>query len=392
MLNAFIERFDEPATGEGPLTGWTYAVKANIDLAGRATTAGSPAFADAVAVADASIVSMIRDAGAALAGVANMHELAFGVTSNNAAHGAVRNPVDPRFSAGGSSGGGAAAVASGEVRFALSTDTGGSVSIPAAFCGVVGLRPTSGRYPADGVLGLSPTRDTIGLHARTVADIRVVDDVIVPARAVETPDPRGLRLGMPRSRYDDIDPAVAAAMDTALAELRRTGVRLVDVELPGDLADAVLGEDLVLHEAPSQLLARRPDLTLAGLAAQVASPDVRFLLESLAADPVGPDRYREARRARARLRRVYADVLSDVDALVFPTCPVLPPPVGVDDVISLGGRLAPLFPTVTRNTGPGAVAGVPAVTLPEARFVGLTLEGAVFDDSRLLAIAQAIAG
>jgi mandelamide amidase len=240
------------------------------------------------------------------------------------------------------------------------------------------------------VLGLSRTRDTIGLHATTVEDLRRVDGVVVPAPAIDMPSLSGIRLGMPRSRFEDIDPAVAAALDSAIAEFRHAGVRLVDVDLPGDLADAILGEDLVLFEAPALLLARRPDLTLADLAERVASPDVRFVLESLVADPVGVERYREARRARARLRRAYADALGDLDALVFPTCPVLPPPVGVDDVVALGGRLAPLFPTITRNTGPGSVAGVPAVTIPAGRFVGLTLEGRFFDDPRLLALAHTL--
>jgi mandelamide amidase len=171
-LRAYISVVDdavEDAPDDAPEGAFALAVKDNIDVAGMVTTAGTPAFADRVAEADASIVATLRDAGAVVIGKTNLHELAFGVTSRNAAYGPVKNPVDARFSAGGSSGGSAATVARGDVEVALSTDTGGSVTLPASFCGVVGFRPTTGRYPADGVVRLSSSRDTIGLHTRTAA-------------------------------------------------------------------------------------------------------------------------------------------------------------------------------------------------------------------------------
>ena len=125
--------------GDGELHGVPFAVKDNIDDAGVPTTAGSPMFAEAIPATDAGVVSALREAGAIVVGKTNMHELAFGMTSNNGQFGPVRNPIDPALSAGGSSGGSAATVALGEVPFALSTDTGGSVIVPASFCGIVGL-------------------------------------------------------------------------------------------------------------------------------------------------------------------------------------------------------------------------------------------------------------
>ncbi len=168
--NAYISVVEKPADAGGRRTRGR-AVRGQRQHRRRrnADHGGSPLLADHVPAVDAGVVSMLREAGAVVVGKTNMHELAFGVTSNNAEHGAVKNPVDPGFSAGGSSGGSAATVALGAVPFSLGTDTGGSVTLPASFCGVVGFRPSVGRYPADGLVKLSWTRDTVGLHTRSVA-------------------------------------------------------------------------------------------------------------------------------------------------------------------------------------------------------------------------------
>jgi mandelamide amidase len=392
-LRAYISVVDSVVDDDVPEGAFALAVKDNIDVAGLATTAGTPAFADRVAEFDASVVATLRDAGAAVIGKTNLHELAFGVTSRNAAYGPVKNPVDARFSAGGSSGGSAATVARGDVEVALSTDTGGSVTLPASFCGVVGFRPTTGRYPADGVVRLSTSRDTIGLHTRTVAQARRIDELLVPGATAPPPDASRLRLGLPRARWEDLDPEVAAVAGAALDRLRAAGVRFLDVEIP---FDPDRGEDLVLFEAP-HLLEQRAGFPFAELAGRIASPDVRRLAQGLAAEPVGLEAYRAARAARVRLRRDYAEALTGVDALLMPACPVLPPPLDVDEVVALNGRLEPLFPTVTRNTGPGSTAGVPMLTLPAGSAasglpVGLTLEGGFFEDPRLLALGEMVAG
>lgn len=384
----------------GELAGIPFAVKDNIDVAGFPTTAGSPAFGSTPSV-DAGVVSALRTAGAVVVGKTNMHELAFGITSNNAAFGPVRNPADPTRSAGGSSGGSAATVALGTVPFSLGTDTGGSITVPASFCGVVGFRPSSGRYPSDGVVGLSWSRDTIGIHARSVADARIIDRVIT--RSPATP-PRALSdlvIGVPRRRYDDVDPEVAAVAERSLAALAAAGVRLVDVDIPNDLEiGAGPGLELVLFEADRLLVARAAadgnPVTLATLAGSIASPDVKGLAEMIGANPFPPEAYEAARAARWGLRQAYAELFATgIDAIVAPSCAVLPPAVGNDDVVELNGRDVPVFATVTRNTAPGTVAGVPMLTLPagvgeSGLPIGMTFEAAFFEDAALLSLGELV--
>ncbi len=387
----------------GELAGLPFAVKDNIDVAGMATTAGSPLLRDDVAAVDATVVSVLRDAGAVLVGKTNMHELAFGITSDNTTFGPVRNPFDPDRVAGGSSGGSAATVALGTVAFSLGTDTGGSVTIPASFCAVVGFRPTTGRYPGDGLVNLSWTRDTVGMHAGTVDDVRRIDTVITRAAGRGGGRDRDAPVvGVPRSRYADVDPEVGAVAAAALDRLARAGVRLVDVAVEDD--DAIAGGpglELVLFEARRLLLARAagaPGLPavpeFGDLASRIASPDVRGLAEAIAAAPLDPATYERARRACWRLRRSYAAMYerTGVDAVIAPTCPVLPPHVGQRDTLELNGRDVPLFPTVIRNTAPGTVAGAPMLALPAGRSttglpVGMCLEAPPGEDEALLRLA-----
>ena len=399
----FTEVLDptDPTERDGELAGVPFAVKDNIDVAGSSTTAGSPILRDSVAEVDAGVVAALREAGAVVVGRTNMHELAFGITSNNTAHGPVRNPLDPSLVAGGSSGGSAAAVALGVVPFSLGTDTGGSVTVPAAFCGVVGFRPTTGRYPGDGLVKLSWTRDTVGLHARTVADVRTVDRVICRQPDAPVTSLDGMVLGVLRARFDDLDPEIEETIRTALDRLVSQGVELVDVAVPGDFEiGSGPGLGLVLYEAERLLVARarqRPDgRRITGfheLVPDIASPDVRGLAQWMVDQPFTATAYEQARRERLRLRRRYAEMFasSGVRAVLGPSVPVLPPPIGADEVIEHNGREVPVFPTVTRNTAPGTVAGVPMLTLPAgAPYTAVTFEAPFHGDTALLALGAAV--
>lgn len=397
---------DDVAMAEdGELAAVPYSVKDNTDVAGLPTTGGHPALHGSVPAIDASTVRSLRDAGALTIGKNNMHELAFGLTSNNGHYGPSRNPHDPARTAGGSSGGSAAAVALGVVPFALGTDTGASVTTPSGYCGVVGFRPSTGRYPGDGVIHLTWTRDTIGVHANTVRDVQLVDRVIT--RSSDPTDeiaPKQLRLGVVRSFLDDLDPEVGDATERALANLASAGVELVDAEVPRANELAGAGFHMVFFEHPvglrTYLAGLEPEyreLTLEQMAERSGSSDVRKMLELMISSPVSVQAYREASEQRNLLRRLYQQTFAEsgVDALIFPTAPNLAPVLGDDERIELNGTMRDMFPTATRHVAPGGLAGAPQLSLPASRPkgklpVGITLEGGIGQDGRLLQAGRAI--
>ena len=388
--------------GLGALAGTPIAVKDNIDVAGLSTTGGTD-YLDYLPEVNADVVTALRSEGAVVVGKTNLHELAFGLTSNNGAHGPVRNPFDPSLSAGGSSGGSAAAVARGIVPLAIGTDTGGSMSVPASFCGVFGLRPTTGRYPSDGIIGLSWTRDTAGIFATTVNDLRFVDQIITgEGDDVSNSKPKEIRIGVSDAYLSDLEATVGARFDEALEALREAGVHIVPVNLVNHFErTAESNMTVVLFETPHTLGSYFRGTGLAGLpqdllaaSALTKSPDVAGVLSYIHSNPVPVADYQRAAANRWQLRRQFISQLDDagVHAIMFPTVQILPPPLGQDAEIELNGSVRPLFDTLTRQTSPGALMGMPMVTIPtgdpKAVPVGLTVMGRPFDDREVLKIAE----
>jgi Asp-tRNA(Asn)/Glu-tRNA(Gln) amidotransferase A subunit family amidase len=388
------------APAQGPLSGIPFAVKDNIDAVPFTTTGGCPAMRDYRPTADAPPVARLKAAGARVIGKTNLHELAFGISSNNAHFGAVGNPFDPKRIAGGSSGGSAAAVALGIVPFALGSDTGGSVRVPAAICGVVGFRPTTGRYPAGGVLTLSPTRDTIGVIASTVADTALVDGII--AGTTEMPDlpQHPLRIGVLANARPGLAKAVDAAINTALDRLAAKGIELVPVDSASFDDVEQMGMPVAICETFAfwtEFTQKRLGKSLAEFAAGIGSPDVRGLFENLeaTADSMRPAFEAALSGGRAELQRRYAALFVDqkLDAIVTSTVPVQPPFIGDDAEFTSDGKQYPTFMTVIRNTSLASIVGAPSLSVPagydrDGLPVGLQVECPAGDDRRVLALGR----
>jgi Asp-tRNA(Asn)/Glu-tRNA(Gln) amidotransferase A subunit family amidase len=398
----------------GPLHGLPLLIKDNVNSATLPTTAGTPALIDNRPATNARVLDALLGAGGILFGKANMHELAFGITSNNARFGPVRNPYDPSKISGGSSGGNAAGVAARFAAAGIGSDTGGSTRIPAALCGIVGVRPTVGRYPGTGTLAgvrevvpIAHTRDTPGPMARSVADVALLDAVITGA-PLELPrvNLAGLRLGVARrSFFEDLDPELEEVVDEALRRLRDQGVLLVEVDIPNlESLNAAVGFPVALFEAgtdlPVYLDANRTGVTLVELVSAIASPDVKAVFEQSIIGPgaIPEPVYRDAINVfRPRLQNAYRNTFDGfaLDALVFPTTPLPARPIGQDETVELNGRQVSTLLTYIRHTDPGSNAGIPGVSVPIGLTggglpVGLELDGPAGSDRRLLAIAKAV--
>jgi amidase len=327
-----------------PGPGLRVAVKDLIDVAGLPTTAGSRAVADnaAPAMADAACVAGLRAAitrgEACLAGKTNLHELAYGITGINRAFGTPVNPLDPALVPGGSSSGSAVAVATGEADVAYGSDTGGSIRIPAACCGVAGLKTTWGRIPLTGVWPLAPSLDTVGPMARDVAGLAAGMALLEPGFAVSAGPPATVgRVAM------EADPAIAGAVDAALAA---TGWRICPVTLPG--LDAAMTAAMIVIDGE----AWQSDAALARSEPGRIGGDVLRRLRE--ASKIAPAALGAARQEAARWRAALSQLWDRVDLLAVPTLLGYPPPLG--DARALA-RIRGL-------TSPVNLAGLPALALP----------------------------
>jgi mandelamide amidase len=393
----------------GPLHGVPVTFKDNIDVAFYPTTAGSPALRENVPAGHAPVVAALIGAGAIAFGKNTMHELAFGITCNNAAFGAVRNPYDPAMIPGGSSGGTAVAVAARMVPAGIGTDTGGSVRVPAALCGCCGFRPTLGRWPQGGIVPIAATRDTAGPIARSVDDLALIDGVVTDDQTPIMPiRPDRIRLGVPRQYFwADLDPETARLGENALKTLGDAGIQLVEADFDEDIGRLNQEVSFVIalyeprRDVAAYLRSSNSALTFEQVVAGVSSPDVRATMNAItdSATQVSHEAYLRARdhhrpRLIDALRRYFAD--NRIDAAIFPTTPLPARPIGEDDTVAIGNSRFPTFATFIRNTDPGSNAGFPGVTIPigiakNGLPIGLALDGPAGADRRLLAIANAIA-
>lgn len=389
------------------------SVKDCIETKDFPTTGGTKALAGYRGNRDAAVIDNLRKAGAQIAGKNNLHELCFGITSNNAYMGAVKNPHNPRHIPGGSSGGTAVAIATNQVRAGVGTDTGGSSRIPAAFCGIYGFRPSTGRYDSSGLIPISITRDTPGPMAQNLDDICWMDGVMAgknstPRNAHEAfsmPQVDSVRLGVPdKESLGVMDKGVESLYKQALEKLESAGITLVSVSLSA-IQDVLwhINFPIVLYEVLPELknwlLDSQSGITLETLVAQVTSPDVVGVLQSIQGDGAIPNAVYDSSIGEGlpKLHALYTQLMMDntLDAIVLPTVPVFPPKIGEDETITVQGETLPLFPTIIRNTEMASNVGAPSVSIPMGMGnnnlpAGLMLDGHPNQDKSLLKVGKLV--
>ncbi|MFH8342642.1 amidase [Streptomyces sp. AM6-12] len=381
----------------GPLHGVPAGLKDLIDVADMPTTASSRVRAGHRATTDSTVAARLRAAGAVLVGKTHTHEFAYGLTTPQTG-----NAWDNGRVAGGSSGGSAVAVAAGAATFALGTDTGGSIRVPAALNGVVGLKPTYGLVPRHGVTSLSWSLDHVGPLTRTVEDAALVlaalaghdprdpASLVTPAvdhRPEQEPDLTGVRVGVPGNYYfDHVDPEVAAAVHQAVAELEALGTRLIEVDIPMTRYLQATQWGLMVPEATAyheRTLRTVPELYQA---------DVRILLE--AGELMSAGDYLRAQRARTLMRDAWARLLEEVDMIVAPAVPMTAVPAGQETVTWPDGTVESVSDPYVRLSAPANITGLPALSVPVGHDpagmpIGMQLIGRPLGERTLLRVGHA---
>ncbi|MCC6707834.1 MAG: aspartyl/glutamyl-tRNA amidotransferase subunit A [Gammaproteobacteria bacterium] len=415
-LHAFISVFADQATAVakameamaraghilGPLHGVPLALKDNIAVQGFATTAGSKILADAISSEDATVAQRLRQAGAIFVGKLNMHEFAWGGTSANPHYGTVANPWNTSRFAGGSSGGSGAALAARMCYGTLGTDTGGSIRLPSAINGVVGIRPTYGRVSNHGIIPLAWSMDTAGPLARDAADCALMFQVIAghdprdPASdacavsdytALRDDILSGLRIGVIPGYFDaHLQKPVHDAVSRALAQFVNLGAQLVEVSIPNIQAN-ISAQLTIEASEPStyhqQWLRERP---------QDYGEDVRTLLE--VGELLPATHYLQAQRYRSTLRRDFLAAFNKVDVFICPTLPFTATPLGATEVVIEHDTPEDMLGAIMRFTGIPSLTGLPALSLPcgfdgDGMPIGMQLIGKPFGEQALFNIGTA---
>ncbi len=414
-LNAFITVLDErsreharKADGDfargidrGPLQGIPVALKDVFSTKGVRTTCGSKIFEHNVPDRDSAVAEKLDEAGSILIGKTGLHEFAYGVTSNNPHFGAIRNPRNPDRIPGGSSGGSGAAVAAGMAFMAMGSDTGGSIRIPAAYCGTVGLKPTSGRISRHGVMPLDFSLDHMGPLTRSVRDAAATIDALAgydcrddtsSTRPVENYVPaegcsiRGLRIGWPENYYfERVDSCVKTAVERMGSLAESLGAAIIPVRVPDISAINTVGRVILMSEASAffdTLGANRDQF----------GADVLSLYDQgrlLAATD-----YVNAQRLRRMMQREFAKLWDGIDCLFTPTVPMGAPPIGALTV-EIEGKTEDTRLATTRFVRAINVLGLPALSIPcgitdEHMPIGLQIVGKPFAEAEILRIGAAL--
>jgi aspartyl-tRNA(Asn)/glutamyl-tRNA(Gln) amidotransferase subunit A len=397
-LNAFITVMEESALSEakqaeeeiraghwrGPLHGIPIGLKDLIDTAGVRTTAASAVFLNRVPSDDAEVVKQLKAAGAIIIGKQNLHEFAYGGSSLISHFGPVRNPVNPEFMAGGSSGGSAAAVASGMCFAAIGTDTAGSIREPAALCGVVGLKPSYGLVSARGVIPLSVSLDHVGPITRSVEDAAILLDALTEDsgeyRECLREQRRNLVIGIPRAYFfEELDPEIAERVEVGLDCLASSGFVVTDVEIRID-------EDRTLQKAEAFAFHRE---MVAAHGALYAPETKRRILSG---KDLTPEQRDAALGELSHERENIATLFHGIDVLITPTTPI--PAPRISDLLADPKALRPAELILLRNTRPVNAWGLPAISIPcgftsAGLPIGLQIIGPKHGEAKVLEVAHA---